>query len=402
MTTKTDPSIADLAAAYRPKVEDLMAAVSGEIIGRDDVLHAVIRALITGTHLFVLSLPGMAKSLLFERVVMRIGGLRYGMQLMGAFTGVEDVYGPLDVAALEDSRFVRKIAGYLPDCHVYFFDEMWKGNDAINNTNLQAINERKYKQDGVLMDIPLSTVFAASNELPSSGDLAAIYDRIICRMQIHKISQDQFVRMLQVEIPDTVDEILDWSEIETIKAHVATIPVAPAVLTALAEIRRELAEKNIEPSDRRFRQILQVMQGEAFLDGADEVDTDHLPAIVDCLWEDPEQIEAISKIVLDKANPLQAEIQALLGEVNSVKSMIERAEKIDDKEERHAVGMEAHRKLRAAFKEFEKLEQHPAAASKRNAALLADGQEKVREYSADLVTRVFRAAAPGTGTTPQP
>ena len=60
-------------------------------------------------------------------------------------------------------------------------DEVFKANSAILNTLLGLLNERVFDQGPMRISVPLSTVVGASNELPESEELAALYDRFLLR-----------------------------------------------------------------------------------------------------------------------------------------------------------------------------------------------------------------------------
>ena len=62
-----------------------------------------------------------------------------------------------------------------------FLDEIFKSNSAILNILLTIINEKKFYQDGVPEPVPLRVLFAATNEIPEQGELAALKDRFVLK-----------------------------------------------------------------------------------------------------------------------------------------------------------------------------------------------------------------------------
>lgn len=90
--------------------------------------------------------------------------------------------------ALEDDKYVRQTRGYLPEAEVAFIDEIFKANSAILNTLLTLINERLFDNGSSRVKVPLLTVVGASNELPESEELDALYDRFLVRRLVRQVS----------------------------------------------------------------------------------------------------------------------------------------------------------------------------------------------------------------------
>lgn len=67
----------------------------------------------------------------------------------------------------------------LLQAEVAFIDEIFKANSAILNTLLTLINERLFDNGSQRTIVPLLTMVGASNELPESEELDALYDRFL-------------------------------------------------------------------------------------------------------------------------------------------------------------------------------------------------------------------------------
>lgn len=90
--------------------------------------------------------------------------------------------------ALENDEYVRQTDGYLPQATVAFIDEIFKANSAILNTLLTILNERLFDNGAVRAQVPLLCLVAASNELPESEELDALYDRFLVRKEVKQVS----------------------------------------------------------------------------------------------------------------------------------------------------------------------------------------------------------------------
>ena len=81
--------------------------------------------------------------------------------------------------ALEEDDYRRLTTHKLPEAHIAFLDEIFKASSSILNTILTLMNERRFHNGREVADVPLSTLFAASNELPEDDELLALHDRFL-------------------------------------------------------------------------------------------------------------------------------------------------------------------------------------------------------------------------------
>jgi hypothetical protein len=120
--------------------------------------------------------PGTAKSALVRAIAQAFGG-SYFERLLTKFSTPEELFGPISLKALEQDRYERVTAGKLPEAEFAFVDEVFKANSAILNSLLTAMNERLFHNDGAPAQMPLVSLFGASNELPEGKELEALFDR---------------------------------------------------------------------------------------------------------------------------------------------------------------------------------------------------------------------------------
>ena len=99
----------------------------------------------------------------------------------------------------------------------------------------------------------------------------------------------------------TAEEYAEWAE------KICKIGVKEEVLDAISAIRKSLRavnvdeaaeRRNIYVSDRRWKNIVRLLRTSAFMQDREEVDICDLLPIYHCLWQEPEERDAIRSIVI--------------------------------------------------------------------------------------------------------
>lgn len=258
--------------------------------------------------------------------------------------------------------YERAVDGYLPTADVVFLDEIWKAGPAIQNTLLTVINEKIFRNGNREMHLPLKLLVAASNELPAKGEgLEALWDRFVIRIESRPIRQEKnFRAMLLESSPTDNTDFTDYSveqtnvegdlfsnknanllaadcksaaslteiSVASVKSvgnkndqsasitpeeyaewtrQISEIGVSEEVLDAISSIRKSLRavnvdeaaeRRNIYVSDRRWKNIVRLLRTSAFMQDREVVAICDLLPIYHCLWQEPEERDAIRNIVI--------------------------------------------------------------------------------------------------------
>lgn len=223
--------------------------------------------------------------------------------------------------------------GKIPDSHICFLDELFKANDGVLNSLLKALNERKYTNEGVTTDIPVISFFSASNEIPNFNNpeekcLRALYDRFdfkVCtrnvedrgnRMKILKAKQNGTDCYIGTTF--TLDELYQMQD------EVSGVIVPDSIYEITDNILVELRRKDITVSDRTYFNFAPVARAEAWLNGRDTVIPADLMALVNYLWNKPDEYatvrETIEKLI---TNPLGDKLDALLAKAHELRKTFE-------------------------------------------------------------------------------
>ena len=344
---------------------------------RDEEVHGSIVALLSRQHVLLLGPPGTAKSQLVEDLCARIGG-NYFSWLLTKFSTPEELFGPISLKALEQDKYTMCITGKLPEAHIAFIDEVWKGSSSILNTLLRIVNERKF--DNVApVKVPLLSLFGASNELPESGELSALYDRFLLRFMTQYIASPQnFVNMLASQ-PSLSNTVITLQELTAMQTETEKITLPDEVYIALVNLREVLKKENIIASDRRYKQALSLIKANAYLGSRAKATPDDLAILQHVLWGQPSEYKMVQKLVLNTVNPVLSNIQELLDVAKEVyhQAMDPNAQK--DKEAGNKIGFEATVKLRRVQEDLGKLPATPDTAK-----VLDDARTNVKAYSDEI------------------
>lgn len=311
------------------KLRGVRTYMESRLLERGDVIDLALIAVLSGEHLFQWARPGTAKSMLMDVLVSAI---RHDAQrpaphfkiLMGQGTTFDDLVGPPSLQSLKRDEYRFITANKLPEAWVALLDEIWEAPQGVSNMLLMALNERAFQQGEAIVPIPLNTAFLASNKLPDIGDgkavvgQAAIWDRIGLRAEVKYLSDDGFtmllrraadreqhkLRRLQAEArafagsdQGVTHPYMTLDDLALLQDSLPEVVVDDSIVQALGILRKGLAGKQIEVTDRRFDGAIGILQAHALLHGRVAVGEDDLTVLNAVLWQKPEDRETVSTLI---------------------------------------------------------------------------------------------------------
>ena len=167
--------------------------------GLDEATLALILSAASGEPLLLIGPPGTAKSMLIKTFCDLVGvdregsASRYFEYLLTPFTEPGELFGFYDPSKLTKEGTLERMHAdaMMQNAHVVFLDVVFKGSSAILNALLSFMNERAFYDRGRRHQIPLQCLFAATNELPDSDELQAIWDRFTLRCRVDNVSANR-------------------------------------------------------------------------------------------------------------------------------------------------------------------------------------------------------------------
>jgi len=299
-TTKTN--------GIRKKVTEFVIELTKCLLERERAIMLAMVALLSREHLLLLGPPGVAKSLLVREITKRIEGSQYYERLMSQTTEPNEVFGPVDLAALSDRGEYRRVSkGALQTAHIGFLDEIFKANSTILNCLLTLTNERLYHEVGYEpQQAPLLSIFGASNETPQEDELGALYDRFPLKVVItDTVEESSFEALVLGTFGSTVKNTITVDDILEAQKLCDAVTIPSEVVEGLKRICRiEAPSQGIRVSDRTVVKAAKVLKAAAWLRGRNEVIVEDLSILADMLWSEPKQIKAVERLVYEVSNPL--------------------------------------------------------------------------------------------------
>jgi MoxR-like ATPase len=225
-------------------------------------VRLALLAALAGDHTLLIGPPGTAKSELARRLHLAFADGVYFERLLTRFSVPEELFGPLSISALEQDRYERQTAGYLPQASIAFIDEVFKANSAILNALLTLLNERKFDNGAGREDCPLISVIGATNEVPAGEVAEAFFDRFLMRLPVAPVSADGFRELIALDglqgAPGAA--ALDAADRAAIAQAARAVAVTAEVAGLLGELRRHLEGGTIYVSDRRWTKIVRLLR----------------------------------------------------------------------------------------------------------------------------------------------
>lgn len=334
------------------RLQDGARQLEAQFLGKEEIVRLLFVSAVAGEHLVMVGPPGTAKSALI-RAFAQVVEARYFDYLLTRFTEPNEIFGPVDIQAFREGTYRRRLDGMLPEAEVVFLDEIFKANSAILNSLLTLLNARRFTHGNVAVRVPLISLYAASNEVPTDEALSALFDRFLLRVRVDYLDSYHFRGLLQKGIelealqmdPDAAQltPVISSHELRELQRNFGKLlRFSEDFLATFKGLVFQIRSEGVGLSDRRIVKLLKLFAASAIFDGRDTVnDSDFF--VLRHVWNTPEQEEILQEVVgpvLDQwyeHHPDQARIgatptnlQDLLDELRVIRETLTGSEVLSD------------------------------------------------------------------------
>jgi len=300
LSNQSSSSIKALLNAAQEFVNEL----SKPFIGREEEAKTIASAIVSGEHAVLIGEPGTAKSALARRAADLINA-RFFKYLLTKFTEPDELFGPLDIVALREGKYVRVTRNKLPEAEIAFIDEIFNASSAILNTLLSIMNERVIYDGYNEIKVPLWTLISTSNNVPEEPELQALYDRFLYRHFVKPVSEDKWIQLLnavwrmEIEPLQPPKPVLTMSEVRELNKLIFNVDLS-RVKEKLVKVFAILEDHGIHVTDRRKGKSLKAIAVNSILNGRLEAIEQDMMILSSIIPRDRDELEQVNVILVDE------------------------------------------------------------------------------------------------------
>jgi MoxR-like ATPase len=348
----TPPPPPNAPAQLATRLQEAARVMEQHFLDKQEIIRLLLVSAVAGEHMLLIGPPGTAKSALV-RMFAKLIDARYFEYLLTRFTEPNELFGPVDIRAFREGTYTRKTETMLPECEIVFLDEIFRSNSAILNSLLTILNERRFSNGSRIMQVPLLSMFGASNEVPNDENLSAIFDRFLLRVVSDNLDSYHFHNLVARGL---ANEAARLTGADRERTHLFSsqdlhdvhkrfddyLKFSEDFLSKYKGLIFQIRSEGISISDRRVVKILKLFAASAVVDGREQAnDSDFF--ILKHIWNNLDQTEILEEIVgpvVDRYyrdHPAerrfsagQAGLDELLAELSMIRELLTSGEQLSD------------------------------------------------------------------------
>jgi MoxR-like ATPase len=228
------------------QLEQALYEIKRVIAGQDTMLERVLVCLLSGGHLLIEGVPGLAKTLTIKTTAGVLGGafqrIQFTPDLVPADLVGTRVYRP------DSGQFETELGPVF--CNFLLADEINRAPAKVQSALLEVMQERQVTIGGRTYPVPVPyLVLATQNPIESEGTYPlpeAQVDRFMLKILVDYPSHDEELTVVQrsLEAPPELRQTLSLEELSALQAAARAVYVDPGLVSysvSLASATRQPA-----------------------------------------------------------------------------------------------------------------------------------------------------------------
>src|SRR3954464_10649452 len=232
------------------KLEEALFEIRRVIAGQEAMLERVLVCLLSGGHLLIEGVPGLAKTLTIKTTAAVLGGtfqrVQFTPDLVPSDLVGTRIYRP------DRAEFDTELGPVF--CNFLLADEINRAPAKVQSALLEVMQERQVTIGPRTFPVPDPfLVMATQNPIESEGTYPlpeAQIDRFMLKVLVDYPARDEELTVVarSLEPPPTLEHVLSLDDLRTLQRRVADVYVDPALIAytvSLAEATRRPGEHGV-------------------------------------------------------------------------------------------------------------------------------------------------------------
>ena len=233
-----------------PKLEEALFEIRRVIAGQEEMLERVLVCLLSGGHLLIEGVPGLAKTLTIKTTAAVLGGtfqrVQFTPDLVPSDLVGTRIYRP------DRAEFDTELGPVF--CNFLLADEINRAPAKVQSALLEVMQERQVTIGSRTFPVPEPfLVLATQNPIESEGTYPlpeAQIDRFMLKVLVDYPAHDEELTVVQrsLERPPVLEDVLHLDELRALQERATRVYVDPSLIgyaVTLAEATRRPAEHGV-------------------------------------------------------------------------------------------------------------------------------------------------------------
>lgn len=359
------------------RIQTIITHQSTILLEREEPIHYIWVNRVAQQHILLVGGAGTAKSMLARNTFEHITGGKKFETAFDETSGPEVAFGPPDIKGMiENGVSGWVIKDMFPEAWDAFCDEFFNANGPLLHSLQPALNERIFHNGQEVLEIPLRSMIAGTNQLNAEVSQQALWDRIHQRHVINPLrSRANIITMISqaVERMEKVgrgvrteidNDLTKVHVVELDEAHRESLrlPVPDAVIDTFMDLAEALRnDLSVEVSNRRMSEGMFAVKANAWVRGNEVVQLGDLDVLTHMWWNTLDQRLDVRNLILKEVNPSDKAAMEGFDSLAEFRLELDRIGTLDDTKKNHA-GTElmknSHKLLAEAQANIAEAEEH--------------------------------------------